>query len=261
MLDATRGLDPTLSDERRNWPELPESAKALARQTARQRDLDGWLLTLELPSYLPVLNYADDRGCGGRCNDAYCTRASTRDRTPANGTTGAVMERILALRHEVAQLLGFHDYSDYSLATKMADSPDQVLAFLDDLARRAQPQAQELDELRHFAHDRFGMDDLQAWDIGYYWKNCASTAIGYRRKNCAPTSHQPSAAGLFAVAERLFGIVIHPLDSIEVWHPDVRAYEIVDGAGTQRGRFYLDLYARPHKRGGAWMDGCHRDGS
>ena len=257
VLDATQGWTQHLTDEAQ-LAGLPESAKALARQTARQRGLDGWLLTLELPSYLPVLNYADDRELRRMLYDAYCTRASDQGPNAGQWDNGAVMERILALRHEVAQLLGFHDYSDYSLATKMADSPDQVLAFLDDLARRAQPQAQrELDELRRFARDRFGMDDLQAWDIGYY-----SEKLRQHRHRLSQEELRPYfpinrvLPGLFAVAERLFGIVIHPLDSIEVWHPDVRAYEIVDGTGTQRGRFYLDLYARPHKRGGAWMDGC-----
>ncbi len=257
VLDATQGWTQHLSDEAQ-LAGLPESAKALARQTARQRGLDGWLLTLELPSYLPVLNYADDRELRRTLYDAYCTRASDQGPNAGQWDNGTVMERILALRHEVAQLLGFHDYSDYSLATKMADSPDQVLAFLDDLARRAQPQAQqELDELQHFARDRFGMDDLQAWDIGYY-----SEKLRQHRHRLSQEELRPYfpinrvLPGLFAVAERLFGIVIHPLDSIEVWYPDVRAYEIVDGAGTQRGRFYLDLYARPHKRGGAWMDGC-----
>ena len=257
VLDATQGWTQHLSDEAQ-LAGLPESAKALARQTARQRDLDGWLLTLELPSYLPVLNYADDRELRRTLYDAYCTRASDQGPNAGQWDNGAVMERILALRHEVAQLLGFHDYSDYSLATKMADSPDQVLAFLDDLARRAQPQAQrELDELRRFAHDRFGMDDLQAWDIGYY-----SEKLRQHRHRLSQEELRPYfpitrvLPGLFAVAERLFGIAIHPLDPIEVWHPEVRAYEIVDGAGAQRGRFYLDLYARSHKRGGAWMDGC-----
>ena len=257
VLDATQGWTQHLSDEAQ-LAGLPESAKALARQTARQRGLDGWLLTLELPSYLPVLNYADDRELRRTLYDAYCTRASDQGPNAGQWDNGAVMERILALRHEVAQLLGFHDYSDYSLATKMADSPDQVLAFLDDLARRAQPQAQrELDELRRFAHDRFGMDDLQAWDIGYY-----SEKLRQHRHRLSQEELRPYfpitrvLPGLFAVAERLFGIAIHPLDPIEVWHPEVRAYEIVDGAGAQRGRFYLDLYARSHKRGGAWMDGC-----
>ncbi|MGB5063319.1 MAG: oligopeptidase A [Candidatus Competibacter sp.] len=256
-LDATQGWTYHLDDEAQ-LVGLPESAKALARQTARQRGLDGWLLTLELPSYLPVLNYADDRDLRRTLYDAYCTRASDQGPNAGQWDNGAVMERILALRHEVAQLLGFHDYGDYSLATKMADSPDQVLDFLDDLARRARPQAQrELDELRAFARDRFDIDDLQAWDIGYYSEKLRQFRYQLSQEELRPyfpiTRVLP---GLFAVAERLFGIAIRPLDGVEIWHPDVHAYEIVDGAGARRGRFYLDLYTRPHKRGGAWMDGC-----
>ncbi len=188
-LDATQGWTYHLDDEAQ-LVGLPESAKALARQTARQRGLDGWLLTLELPSYLPVLNYADDRDLRRTLYDAYCTRASDQGPNAGQWDNGAVMERILALRHEVAQLLGFHDYGDYSLATKMADSPDQVLDFLDDLARRARPQAQrELDELRAFARDRFDIDDLQAWDIGYYSEKLRQhSATSCRRRNCGPTS-------------------------------------------------------------------------
>ncbi|MBS1222981.1 MAG: Zn-dependent oligopeptidase, partial [Proteobacteria bacterium] len=171
---------------------------------------------------------------------------------------GPVMERILALRHELARLLGFHDYTEYSLATKMADSPDQVLDFLADLARRARPQAQrELDELRTFAREQFGADDLQVWDIGYYAEKLRQHRYQLSQEELRPYFPLPRVlTGLFAVAERLFAIAIRPLDSVEVWHPDVRVYEIVDAAGTRRGRFYLDGYARPHKRGGAWMDGC-----
>jgi oligopeptidase A len=168
------------------------------------------------------------------------------------------MERILALRHELAQLLGFRDYSEDSLATKMADSPDQVLDFLNDLARRAKPQAQqELEELQAFARELFGVPELEAWDIGYYAEKLRQHRYQLSQEELRPyfpiTRVLP---GLFTVAERLFGVTIRPLDGVETWHPDVLVYEIVDAAGTQRGRFYLDLYARPHKRGGAWMDGC-----
>ena len=154
---------------RRNWPACRNRRGRWPGRTPQQRGLDGWLLTLELPSYLPVLNYADDRELRRELYSAYCTRASEQGPNGGQWDNGPVMERILALRHELAQLLGFRDYTEYSLATKMADSPDQVLDFLDDLARRARPQAQrELDELRTFAREQFGVDDLQAWDIGYY---------------------------------------------------------------------------------------------
>ncbi len=257
VLDATQAWTRHLTDEAR-LAGLPDSARALARQTAQQRGLDGWLLTLELPSYLPVLNYADDRELRREMYDAYCTRASDRGPNAGQWDNGPPMERILALRHELARLLGFRDYTEYSLATKMADSPDQVLAFLADLAGRARPQAQkELDELRDFARTQFGAEHLETWDIGYYSEKLRQHRYQLSQEELRPyfpiTRVLP---GLFAVAEKLFGMSIRPLDGVEVWHPDVRAHEIVDAAGHRRGRFYLDLYARPHKRGGAWMDGC-----
>ncbi len=257
VLDATQGWTKPLTNETL-LAGLPDSARALARQTAQQRGLDGWLLTLELPSYLPVLNYADDRQLRQELYNAYCTRASDQGPNGDQWDNGPVMGWILALRHELARLLGFHDYTEYSLATKMADAPDQVLEFLADLADRARPQAQrELDELRAFARDQFGVDDLQAWDIGYYAEKLRQHRYQLSQEELRPYFPLPRVlAGLFAVAERLFGVTIHPVDGVEVWHPDVRVYEIVDAAGTRRGRFYLDVYARPHKRGGAWMDGC-----
>ena len=256
-LDATQAWTRPVTDESL-LAGLPESARALARQTARQRDLDGWLLTLELPSYLPVLNYADDRELRRELYDAYCTRASDRGPNAGRWDNGPLMERILALRHELARLLGFRDYTECSLATKMADSPDQVLAFLADLAGRARPQAQnELDELREFARAHFGIERLETWDIGYYSEKLRQHRYQLSQEELRP--YFPTTRvlpGLFAVAEKLFAITIRPLKDVEVWHPDVRAHEIVDAAGNRRGRFYLDLYARPHKRGGAWMDGC-----
>ena len=257
VLDATQAWTRHLTDETQ-LAGLPDSARALARQTARQRGLDGWLLTLELPSYLPVLNYADDRDLRRELYDAYCTRASDQGPNAGQWDNGPVMERILALRHELARLLGFRDYTEYSLATKMADSPDQVLAFLADLAGRAQPQAQkELAELQEFARAQSGIEQLEAWDIGYYSEKLRQHRYHLSQEELRP--YFPTTRvlpGLFAVAEKLFGIAIRPLDGVEVWHPDVRVFEIVDDAGDRRGRFYLDLYARPHKRGGAWMDGC-----
>lgn len=257
VLDATQAWTKPIADEAL-LSGLPESARALARQTAQQRGLDGWLFTLELPSYLPVMNYADDRGLRKELYDAYCTRASEQGPNAGQWDNGPVMVQILALRHELAQLLGFPNYAEYSLATKMAESPDKVLAFLHDLANCARPQAQqELAELRQFAREHFGNNDLQAWDIGYYSEKLRQHRYQLSQEELRPyfpiTRVLP---GLFAVAERLFGIKIHPLNAVETWHPAVQAYEILDAFGNQRGRFYLDLYARPHKRGGAWMDGC-----
>ena len=257
VLDATQAWTKHLT-ESGSLAGLPDSAQALARQAAQQRGLEGWLLTLELPSYLPVLNYADDRELRRELYDAYCTRASEQGPNAGQWDNGPVIERILALRHELARLLGFGDYAEYSLATKMADSPNQVLGFLNDLASRAKPQAQrELDELREFAREQFGQDELQAWDIGYY-----AEKLRLHRYRLSPEELRPYfpvtrvLPGLFAVAKRLFGITVRPITGVETWHPDVQVYEIIDADDIHRGRFYLDLYARSHKRGGAWMDGC-----
>ena len=257
VLDATQAWTRPVHDEM-ELAGLPDSARALARQTAQQRGLEGWLLTLELPSYLPVLNYADNRELRRELYSAYCTRASDQGPNAGQWDNSPVMERILALRHELAQLLGFASYADYSLATKMADSPAQVLDFLTDLAQRARPQAQhELDELRSFAREQGGPSELEAWDIGYYAEKLRQQRYQLSQEELRPyfpiTRVLP---GLFAVAEKLFGITIRALDGVEVWDAAVQVYEIVDASGTVRGRFYLDLYARPRKRGGAWMDGC-----
>lgn len=257
VLDATQGWTRHLTDPAQ-LAGLPESALALAQQSAQQRGLEGWLLTLELPSYLPVMNYADDRSLRKELYDAYCTRASEQGPNAGQWDNGPIMEQILALRYELAQLLGFHDYAEYSLATKMAESPQKVLEFLDDLARRAKPQAQrELAELGAFAREQFGINDLQAWDIGYYSEKLRQHRYQLSQEELRPYFPMTRVLpGLFAVAERLFGVVIHPLDGVKTWHPDVQVYAIADALGHQRGRFYLDLYARSHKRGGAWMNGC-----
>jgi len=257
VLDAAQAWTLLLTDEAR-LAGLPDSVRASARQTAQQRGLEGWLLTLELPSYLPVLNYAEDRELRRELYQAYSTRASDQGPNAGQWDNGPVAERILALRHELARLLGFGDYTEYSLATKMADTPRQVLDFLEGLTCRARPQAQrELEELREFARLQCGADELEAWDMGYYSEKLRQHRYQLSQEELRPYFPVTRVlSGLFAVAERLFGIMIRPIDDVEVWHPDVRTYQIVDATGNLRGRFYLDLYARPHKRGGAWMDGC-----
>ncbi len=257
VLDATNAWSKVVT-EPAALAGLPQSALDLARQTAEQRGQSGWLLTLDFPSYYPVMTYADDRALRREVYEAYQTRAS--DRGPHAGTydNTAVMERILALRHEQARLLGFGTYADRSLARKMARSTDEVLEFLHDLARRSRPQAQrEIDELRAFARDRYGADDLQAWDVAYYSEKLRQDRYAFSQEEVKPYFPDTRViAGLFGVCERLFGVTIREVDGVDVWHPDVRFYEIQGPEGGLRGRFYLDLYARPKKRGGAWMDDC-----
>ncbi|MEJ2405798.1 MAG: oligopeptidase A [Candidatus Thiodiazotropha sp.] len=257
LLDATHAWSKLISDPQA-LAGLPESALALARQTATQRDQEGWLLTLEFPSYYPVMTYADDRALRKELYEAYSTRASERGPHGGQWDNTEVMEQILKLRHEQALLLGFDNFAERSLARKMARSTDEVLAFLNDLARRSRPQAeQEFQELRNFARNEYGVTELEAWDIGYYAEKLRQFRYDISQEELKPYFPETRVVpGMFAVVERLYGIEIRPVDGVDAWHPDVRFYEIRDRKGHLRGQFYLDLYARPKKRGGAWMDDC-----
>lgn len=257
VLDATQAWTRLITDPA-DLAGLPDSALALAHQTGELRGHSGWLLTLEQPSYLPVLTYADDRDLRREVYTAYVTRASDQGPMAGRWDNGPLMEEILALRHEQAQLLGFANYAELSLATKMAPSPQAVVDFLTDLARRSRPQAErELAELAAFAKQEQGLDHLEAWDPAYFGEKLRQRRFSIAQEELRP--YFPASrvvAGLFAVAERLFGVLIEEVEGVDVWHPDVRFYAVRDWQQEIRGHFYLDLHARPHKRGGAWMDGC-----
>jgi len=257
VLDATHAWKKQISDVS-ELAGLPEFELALARQTAQREGLDGWLLTLEFPSYLAIMNHASNRELRREVYEAYSTRASDQGPHAHQWDNAEIMESILALRYEVARLLGFNDYTEYSLATKMAESPEQVLTFLNDLAQRSRPQAlRELEALRNFARETAGLSDFHAWDIGYYGEKLRRHRYQISQDELRPYFPETRVIpGLFSVVERLYGVKISATEHMEVWHPDVRCYEILEPDGGVRGRFYLDLYARPNKRGGAWMDGC-----
>ncbi|MCU7809837.1 MAG: M3 family metallopeptidase, partial [Candidatus Thiodiazotropha sp. (ex Notomyrtea botanica)] len=238
---------------------LPESALALARQTAMQRDhQEGWLLTLDFPSYLPVMNYADNRDLRQEVYEAFATRASDQGPHAGEFDNSDVMEQILSLRHEQAELLGFTNYAERSLARKMARNTEEVTAFLTDLATRSHSQAQhELNALKLFAEHQHSMSDLQAWDVGYYAEKLRQQRHNISQEMLRPYFPETRVIpGMFAVVERLYDIRIQEVDGVDTWHPDVRFFEIRDSDHQLRGQFYLDLYARPMKRGGAWMDDC-----
>jgi oligopeptidase A len=257
LLDATNAWSKLISDESA-LQGLPASALALARQTAAQRDQEGWLLTLEYPSYLPLMTYADDRQLRREVYEAFATRASDKGPDAGQWDNTSVMEQILQLRHEQAGLLGFSNFADRSLAKKMARSSDEVITFLQDLAERSRSQAeQELEELRKFAADAYGVDQLEAWDIGYYAEKLRQSRHNISQEELKPYFPETRVIpGMFAVVEKLYGIRIEAVEGVDTWHPDVRFYEIRDREHHLRGQFYLDLYARPKKRGGAWMDEC-----
>jgi len=168
VLDATQAWSKHITDEKQ-LAGLPESALAMSKQAAEAKELDGWLFTLNFPSYYAVVSYADDRALREEMYQAYSTRASDQGPNAGKWDNSKVMEDILELRHEVAVLLGYQNYAERSLATKMAETPDQVLTFLHDLAKRSKPMAkQELSELTGFAKQEHGVSDLSAWDIAYY---------------------------------------------------------------------------------------------
>ena len=258
VLDATNAWSKLITDAS-ELAGLPESALALARQNAEQRGQEGWLFTLDMPSYLPVMTYADNRELRFEVYQAFGTRASDQGPHAGQWDNGETMERILALRHELAGLLGFANYAEYSLATKMAPSTDAVVAFLEDLAGRSVEQARrELQEVRDFAREHHGADDLEPWDIGYYSEKLRVHRYQISQEELRPYFPVSRVLeGLFGVAERLFGIRITEAQAFDSYHPDVRFFEIRDAdTDTLTGQFYLDPFARPNKRGGAWMDVC-----
>ena len=266
VLDATNHWTKHISEEQ-DLAGLPESARDMAAQAAAQRDQDGWVLTLEFPSYYAVMTYADDRTLRQELYTAYSTRASDQGGHP-EWDNSEIMDQILALRHEASKLLGYPTYAHKSVATKMADDPQSILDFLHDLAARSKPAAQrEIDELRAYAREHLGLDDLQAWDVGYASEKLRQHRYAISQEDLKPYFPVDQVLkGLFELVGRLYRVTIRSTDHVDTWHPDVRFYEIVDEQGALRAQFYLDLYARAKKRGGAWMDECisrmrHADGN
>lgn len=257
VLDATMGWSKLITDESQ-LTGMPESALAMAHASARAKGQQGWLLTLDIPCYLPVMNYCDNASLREEIYRAYVTRASDQGPCAGKWDNNPVMEEILALRHELARLLGFDNYAQKSLATKMAQHPQQVLDFLTDLAKRALPQGKhELGQLRDFALREYGISELHPWDLSYYSEKQKQHLYNINDEQLRPYFPQPQVlAGLFEVIRRIYGIRAQQRTAVDVWHPDVLFFDLYDEQNELRGSFYLDLYAREHKRGGAWMDDC-----
>jgi oligopeptidase A len=255
LLDATQAWTKQVTDEAA-LAGLTASAKAQMKQAAEAKGLDGWLISLEFPSYFAVMTYADDRALREEVYAAYCTRASDQGPNAGQYDNGPLMLEILALRQELAKLLGFANYAELSLASKMAETTDQVLHFLRDLGVRGKPFAeQDLRELQAFAAEQ-GCADLQSWDVGYYSEKLREQRYSISQEILrAYFPVDKVLSGLFAIVEQLYGIQIEELSGFDSWHPDVRLFEIKEN-GAHVGRFFFDLYARANKRGGAWMDGA-----
>ncbi len=250
VLDATDGFAYYATDE--ELAGVPDDAKQAARAAAEREGKDGYRITLQFPSYFPVMQYGSHRPLRERLYRAYVTRASELG-APAHDNS-QLMRELLALRQEEARLLGHENYACVSLVPKMADSPRQVLDFLRDLARRARPYAErDLAELREFAAAELGLTDLAAWDLAYASEKLKEKRYAFSDQEVKQYFTEPKVLeGLFRIIETLFEVQIRP-DEAPVWHPSVRFFRIERG-GELVGQFYLDLYARTGKRSGAWMD-------
>lgn len=252
LLDATNAWSHVVIDAA-ELAGLPDDAKEAARAAAESDKQAGWKFTLHAPSYMPVLQYADNSALRERLYRVYVTRASEFGEAKLDNTP--LISEIVSLRREIAQLLGFGNFAEYSLEAKMAESPAQVLEFLRELAVRAKPYAQrDLKELQDFARKELGMNELSAWDYAYVSEKLRVAQYAFSENEVKQYFPETTVLpGMFKVVETLYGLSIAPTEAPQ-WHDDVRFFSIRDRSGALVGQFYLDLYARPSKRGGAWMD-------
>lgn len=255
ILDATNAwhLHVTNSEDLRG---LPASVQDMAQQMAQQNDQQGWRFTLDVPSYLPFMMYAENRSLRESMYEAYVTRASEAGPHAGEYDNTEKLVEILRLRHEMARLLEFDSYAELSLAKKMAESSQQVMDFLQDLSNRARPVAlRELEQVKNYAARHLNIDEIKAWDLPYCSEQLKRSLYDFSDEDIRPYFPVDQVlAGMFDVVSRLYGLTIEPLQGIDVWDPHVHFYQITDSTGLVRGQFYVDLYVRPHKRSGAWMD-------
>jgi len=252
VLDAAQAWICQLDDESR-LAGLPDGVVRRAAATAAERGTPGWLFTLDQPNYVAVLSHAADADLRREFYEAWTTRASERGPCAGRYDNSDLMEQILALRHEAAELLGFGNYAELSLATKMAADPPEVLAFLRELARNYRPGARkEIAELEAYAGHK-----LAAWDVAFYAERLRRERHAVSQETLRPYFPLPRVLdGLFEVARRLYGVRVEPRDGVVTWHPQARYYAIADRAGREIAGFYLDPCTRQGKRGGAWMGYC-----
>ncbi len=237
---------------------LPEQTLKMAEETAHQQEKSGWVFTLDYPCYSMVMKYLDNRELRWLMYEAYITRASDQGPHAGRFDNSQTIDDILKTRHELANLLGFPNYAEYSLATKMAKSPEQVLNFLNNLIEKSKSSAKkDLQELSDFAKETDHIEKLEAWDVAFYTEKLRKTKYALSQEDLR--SYFPVnkvISGMFEVVKRLYGIHIVERKDIDTWHPHTQYFEVYDENDQLRGGFYTDLYARSHKRDGAWMDDC-----
>ncbi len=255
VLDATHGWSKQINNVE-ELAGIPESVLQGYQQAAAAKDLSGYLISLDIPAYLPLMQYCENAALREEMYTAYTTRASDQGPNAGEWDNSELMDTILALRHELSLLLGFNNYAECSLTTKMAESPEQVEGFLTDLADKSVAVAkQDFAELEAFAKN-LGIDQLSAWDIPFYSEKLRLEKYDLSQEDLRP--YFPSEKvieGMFTVVNRLFGIECVEVKEVETWHSDVRFYQVQKG-GEVVAKFYLDIFAREHKRGGAWMADC-----
>ncbi|TXG87612.1 MAG: M3 family peptidase [Rhodocyclaceae bacterium] len=251
LLDATNAHAEVVTDEK-DLAGLPADVVEVARAGAEKAGIQGWRFTLHAPSYGPVMQYADNRDLRARMYRAYATRAS--EFGDAAHDNAPLISRLLQLRAEEAAMLGYRNFAEVSLVPKMAESPEQVLGFLREMARKAKPFAEkDVAALRSFARDELKLDPLEPWDMAWVSEKLMQRNYAFSDQEVKQYFTEPKVlAGLFRVVETLFSVSIRP-DSAPVWHEDVRFFRI-ERNGALIGQFYLDLYAREEKKGGAWMN-------
>ncbi|MDG6336228.1 oligopeptidase A [Glaesserella parasuis] len=257
VLDATMGWDIVIDDDA-DLKGLPESALEEAKLSAQSKEKSGYRFTLEFPSYLPVMTYCENRELRQKMYEAYNTRASDQGPNAGKWDNSAIMAETLELRLELAKLLGFESYAELSLATKMAENPTQVVDFLEGLANRSKEQGKkELAELKAFAKESYGVSELQPWDIAFYSEKQKQALYAINDEELRLYFPEERVlSGLFELVKRIFGMRVEEQKEFDSYHENVRFFNIFDETDRLRGSFYLDLYARENKRGGAWMDDC-----
>ena len=256
VLDATNAWQLPLTDDAR-LSGLPEAIKPLLADLARQRDMDGYCLTLDAPVVIPVLTYADDRELRETVYRAYNARASELA-DDGQYDNAAIIEKTMRLRARQAEILGYADYAALSVADKMAKEPQAVFAFLDDLVDKSKAAGEaEMAALRDYAARELSLADLAPWDVAYAAEKLRQAQYALSQEDLRPYFPISTVIdGLFAISQRLFGVHFRANHSLSTWHKDVLAYDVLNADGSLRAQFYLDPYARAKKRGGAWMDGA-----
>lgn len=255
VLDATQAFTLAITDEKQ-LQGMPDHALYAAKLLAEEKKLPGWVISLDIPSYIAVMTYADDRSLRETIYQAYVTRASDQAPSATQFDNTPIMSEILALRQEKASLLGFKNYAELSIATKMVKSTEQVIDFLDDLVEKGHSQAKkEFNDLAAFAKQTYSMEPVAPWDIAYLSEKKRQAEFTISQEELRAYFPLPKVmSGMFFIIDQLYGIRLKEIKPVNTWHPEVQCFQLIDNQQNPRGYIYMDLFARQNKRGGAWMD-------